>query len=121
MNMKNKALGGVIRYLCIVMLSTGAVTTFAQTDAPKTDIDYHLDFREANTLVGQQADYEAALQKYQAIEQSRGLSENLAFNIATCYYKSGQLGMARLYLERALLIDPHNPDVQNNLRVILKK
>ncbi len=86
-----------------------------------SDIDNHLKFREANDLFGETQDYQSALETYLSIENNRGLSPNLAFNIASCYYNLDELGKSRLYIEKVLLIDPQNPDAQNNLRVLLEK
>ena len=104
---------------CILLTATILMSSSikAQNTA---EIDDHLKFREANTSFGETENYEAALENYLSIESTRGSSPNLAFNIASCYYKTSQLGECRLYLERAKLMDPLNPDIQNNLRVILK-
>jgi len=111
---------GVFRFILLTTITGLAFVGGVSAQKQKQDIDFHLDFREANTLLGEQSDYQAALEKYLSIADSRGLSENLALNIATCYFKTDQMGYARLYLERALLINPHNPDARNNLKVIRK-
>jgi tetratricopeptide (TPR) repeat protein len=84
-------------------------------------IDDHLQFREANQLLVEQNQPAEALARYLELEQSRGISANLAHNIATCYLRLEQPGMARLYLERSLWMDPHHPEARNNLRILLNR
>jgi len=105
-------LGWILGFICI--------TTVLQAQV-SVDIDQHLKFREATGLFGDSQDYQGALDKFLELENEKGLTPNLAFNIASCYYKLGKYGNSRLFLERAKLMSPHNPDVQNNLKVILKK
>ncbi len=39
------------------------------------------------------------------------------YNVGSLYYKLGQPGPAVAYLEKAKRLKPHDPDIQNNLRV----
>ncbi len=82
--------------------------------------DYPADFRSGNQALGEASDPTRALEIYLEIEASRGLSTNLALNIATCHYRLQNWGHCRLYLERALLLENH-PDAKNNLRVLLNR
>ena len=84
------------------------------------DLEFHMQFKEANELFAQENDPTHALEIYLDILEKRGPSINLLGNIANCYYKLGQLGEARLYLERALLLSPNQPDIRNNYRVVLR-
>ena len=103
------------------LLLLAVLSVFNAISQEASDIDNHLKFREGNELFGVSENYQSALEKYLSIEKTRGLSPNLAFNIASCYYNLGELGKSRLYIEKVLLIDPQNPDARNNLRVLLKK
>lgn len=83
-------------------------------------LDYQADFRGANQALGEASDPAHALEIFLEIEASRGLSTNLALNIATCHYRLENWGQCRLYLERALVLENH-PDAKNNLRVLLNR
>lgn len=63
-------------------------------------------------------EYEKALSLYlQLIE--RGINNHsLYYNTANAYFKLGDTGYARLYYERALLLNPFDRDVRNNLRFL---
>ena len=90
-------------------------------DAQSPDeLDYHVQFKLANEIFAQENDPTKALGIYTEILEKRGPSINLLGNIANCFYKLGELGEARLYLEKALLIDPTQPDINNNYRVVMK-
>ena len=75
----------------------------------------------AQTLTEQAAaaynndDYEKALQLYQQAANEDGTSSELLYNIGNTYYKLDKNGMAILYYERALLLDPSNQDARSNL------
>src|SRR6186713_201914 len=56
--------------------------------------------------------YEELLSKNSALNSS-----DLLYNIGNCYYKTGQLGKAILYYERAARLSPDDEDIQFNLRL----
>jgi tetratricopeptide (TPR) repeat protein len=43
------------------------------------------------------------------------LNSEAAYNIGNCYTRLGELGEARLFFERALLLNPNNADARHNL------
>ncbi|WP_295731764.1 tetratricopeptide repeat protein [uncultured Muribaculum sp.] len=47
-----------------------------------------------------------------------GTSSNLFYNIGNSYYRQGKPGMAILYYERALRLDPSNVDARANLEFV---
>ena len=62
-------------------------------------------------------DYQSALEKYLSIEALGKTSDRLCYNIGNAYYKSGDLGRAVLYFERALKLNPGNADAVYNLEI----
>ena len=50
--------------------------------------------------------YGEAISIYQEVMQKEGVSSDLYYNMGNAYYKSGQLGKAVLFYERALLLNP---------------
>lgn len=71
-------------------------------------------FSEANTLF-QHEKYEEAIQEYLNIIDAGYESAEIYFNTGNAYFRSNKLGKARLFYERALLLDPSDEDIQANL------
>jgi tetratricopeptide (TPR) repeat protein len=69
----------------------------------------------------EQKQYENALQLFREIEKNGKVSSELYFNIGNCYYKLSQPGYAILYYERALLLNPTDPDIHYNLNLVRKQ
>lgn len=63
----------------------------------------------------QNGKYTQAISEYEKIEQSGVQSAELFYNLGNAYYKSNKIAPSIYYYERALMIDPKNEDVQNNL------
>ena len=63
-------------------------------------------------------DYAAALPLFEGVGQAFPLDANLAYNLGNCYTRLGELGEARLYFERTLLLNPNNADAEHNLQWI---
>lgn len=66
-------------------------------------------------------DFATALQAYSELEQQYGTSSSLFYNIGNCYYRMGRPGMAIVYFERALRLDPLNSDAKANLEFVNSK
>jgi tetratricopeptide (TPR) repeat protein len=94
--------------------------TEKETTERLTELDYEILFRQANEAFAETRDYNSALERYLQILEKRGPSVALLQNISNCYYQLDQIGHALLYVERALLIEPENPDLLNNKRIIFK-
>lgn len=62
-------------------------------------------------------EYTNALDAYKQIEDGGYLSAKLFYNMGNAYYKLQDDGMAILYYERALKLDPSNGDIKNNLEI----
>lgn len=70
-------------------------------------------FDKANKLYqsGKFADAQKLYQK----ELERGFSADLYYNLANCYYKQNEFGLAILNYERALKLEPMMSDAKHNL------
>lgn len=68
-----------------------------------------------------QRDYKAAATQYEQQLQSLGDHSGLLYNLASCYYQLGDLGHARLYIERSLSLDPRNSAALANRQLIISK
>ena len=63
-------------------------------------------------------DFAEATRLYLQIAEEEGTSSNLYYNLANSYYRQGKPGMAILYYERALRLDPSNDDARANLEFV---
>lgn len=73
-------------------------------------------FKEAEQLYSS-GDYNAALEKYAAIESSGKESKALYYNMGNAYFKLNKVGPSILYYERALRMSPGDEDVLFNLQL----
>ncbi len=71
-------------------------------------------FDKATTAYNE-GNYELAIDNYQQILRNGKHSANVYFNLGNSYYKSNQIGPSIYYYEKALLLDPNNPEIRNNL------
>lgn len=71
-------------------------------------------FEKANQLYNE-GNYTEAIEKYQNILDSNVHSSELYFNLANAHYKLNHIAPSVYYYEKALLINPDDKDIQNNL------
>lgn len=62
--------------------------------------------------------YALALELYNDVLDSIGVSSDLYYNIGNTYYRLGDLGHSVLWYERALQLDPTNRDARENLKFV---
>ena len=63
------------------------------------------------------SDYNGALNIYNEILAQDMVSAKLFYNMGNAYYKSGELGRAILYYNRALRLSPSDEDIRHNLSI----
>ncbi|MFA6125683.1 MAG: tetratricopeptide repeat protein [Bacteroidales bacterium] len=73
-------------------------------------------FEKANQLY-LSGDYSSAREEYQKIVNSGFESVELYYNLGNTFYKLGQIPSAILYYERALILNPKDPDIRFNLNL----
>lgn len=76
-------------------------------------------FDKANELY-RKSNFEAAVAEYEKILATGKESPELYFNLANAYYKLAKVGPSIYYYEKALLLDPNDKDIQNNLKFAQK-
>ena len=74
-------------------------------------------FTKANKAFYQK-DYDTAISGYEALVKDGLQSFELFYNLGTSYAKKGQVGKAILYFEKAKLLEPNNPMLENNLSIV---
>lgn len=62
--------------------------------------------------------FEKAAHIYEELIETSGSSADLYYNLANCYHRLGALVQARLYYERALILDPNDSSIRNNLEML---
>lgn len=62
-------------------------------------------------------DYKKAIERYTAILDRDRYSVKLYYNLANAYFKTGEIGRAILYYNKALKLAPSNDDVRYNLAI----
>src|SRR5690554_5665433 len=72
-------------------------------------------FNQANELY-QQEKYQEAIQVYEQILDNGQHSVELYYNLGNAYYKVNKIAPAIYNYEKALLLEPNNADVKNNLK-----
>ncbi len=71
-------------------------------------------FEEA-TKAYNEGDYELAIENYQHILESGSHSASLYFNLGNAYYKLKKIAPSIYYYEKALLLDPNDKEIRDNL------
>ena len=72
-------------------------------------------FENGNALY-QKGNYQRAIVAYESVLQSKKQSAELYFNIANCYYKLNKVAPAIYNYEKALVHNPNDTEIQNNLK-----
>ena len=76
-------------------------------------------FEKGNALY-QKGKYQEAITTYESLLQQKQHSAEVYFNMANCYYKLNQVAPAVYHYEKALLLDPENESIKNNLKFAQK-
>ncbi|RVU90691.1 tetratricopeptide repeat protein [Flavobacterium columnare] len=71
-------------------------------------------FEKGNDLY-QKGKYQEAIQAYENILAQGQESAELYFNLGNCYYKLNRVAPAVFNFEKALLLNPNDTEIQNNL------
>ncbi len=66
----------------------------------------------------QEGDFPGALEAYQAISEAGLESPDLYYNLGNVHFKLGESGRSILSYERALVMDPGDPDIRANLDLV---
>ncbi len=74
-------------------------------------------FHRANTTFLERK-YPEATREYEALAVQKPFSASLLYNLANTYYHQRKIGPAILNYERALWLDPRDPDIGANLRFV---
>jgi len=71
-------------------------------------------FEKANTLYNE-GQYAEAIDNYREILETEKHSADLYYNLANAHYKLNNIGPSIYYYEKALLLNPNDADIKNNM------
>ncbi len=77
-------------------------------------------FHSANRMY-QNKEYDKAVKLYEEIVTEGYEGVSLYYNLGNAYYRSGKIGYAILFYEKALKLSPGDEDIQQNLRIANSK
>jgi hypothetical protein len=95
-------------------LVAGAALLLAMV-APATRVAAQAELFEQGNRLYQQEDFAGAIEAYEAVLSAGWQSAALHYNLGNAYFKVGELGHAILGWERALALEPGDPDAIANL------
>ena len=95
-----------ILFLSIVILLVANSTLFALNEEQI--------FQQANEYFVQKQ-YDKAIESYRQLVSSGYEGTSLFYNLGNAYYRSGKIGYAILYYEKALRLSPGDEDIKHNL------
>lgn len=98
-----------------VLAFVAALTTMAGMAPAAVSAQAEL-FEQGNQLY-QQEEFQGAIDAYQAVLSAGWESAALHYNLGNAYFKAGELGRAILEWERALVLEPGDPDALANLEL----
>ncbi len=102
-------------FFILIMLLSNCGLSLQSKDLKLNDT-----FTQAVTFQ-ESGEYEKALSTYKALDSLNIQSEELFYNIGSCYFNLEKWGYARAYYEKAIKLSPRDKEVVNNLNVTLKK
>jgi len=82
--------------------------------------DKHELFEKANRLYSER-DFDSARILYKKILEHHGKNSAVMYNISNSAFRNGDIGKAILFLERARLIAPKDPDITANLNFLRRQ
>ncbi len=100
--------------LCLGLLLAGTSPTAAQPQAAQR----HFEAGNAHYAEGR---YEHAIDAYRSALETGYASGALYYNLGNAYDRTGRLGRAILYYEKALLLLPDHPPLQHSLDVARRR
>ena len=110
----------IISFVALVLTTFTAV---AQSDSTAVETLQQVEVLDNNALWNSanqayiDGDFLSAVKLYSAIENRGFYSARLYYNLGNAYFKSGELGKAILYYNRALVISPSMEDAKHNLEI----
>lgn len=107
------------RFVGVMVWLVLLAATFAfAADTPAQNTSTAVQSFAAGNAAYEAGDYAAAIDRYTEIAHDGVVHADLFYNLGNAYFKSGDLGHAVLWYERALRLEPRSDDVRANLAVV---
>lgn len=103
------------RYGLFITLMFLCLCIFSQTLGKGSKIEGAT--KEAADKLYDSEKYEEAAEYYESLIANCGVAPELYYNLGNCYYKLADIPHAILNYERALLLDPGDADIRENLAI----
>jgi hypothetical protein len=107
----------VFRFLTLLWVLGGPLAVAAASSDPESHVDH---FKLGNELFVR-GDVKAALGAYERVAPRGPVSANLFLNMGNAHFQTGNLGLAAVFYERALLLQPGHTEAERNLQTTLEK
>lgn len=104
-------------YLIVIFSLVVPLLAVFSAKAEKSDISA----LEIADVAYNSGDYSRAIEIYDSVMQREGTSASALFNLGNAYYKTGDMGRARICYERARRLAPRNKEILNNLAYLTSK
>jgi hypothetical protein len=104
---------GIVLALFLVASFGAARASVAETTAASSSQSF-----SAGNAAYEAGDYHAAIERYMEVADAGVVHRDLYYNLGNAFFKSGDMGHAVLWYERALALDPRNDDIRANLAVV---
>jgi tetratricopeptide (TPR) repeat protein len=101
----------------LILVSTLLFFALLKTGAESNTPEALVHFAKGNEFF-QNGAYEKAIESYLRVDSMGFESPALYYNLGNSFFRSNKLGKARLYFEKALLMDPSDEDITKNLEFL---
>ncbi len=103
-----------------VAANSMAATSSPEGASPAPESDRIAHFQKGNQAY-LDGDYPKAIGEYRRVLETGVFHPDLYFNLANAYYRAGQKGLAVLFYEKALDLDPSDSAANSNLAMVQKE
>lgn len=102
-------------------LAEGPAAMVPKKDAPASpNVDLATYFQKGNQAY-LEGDFSKAIAEYRRVLEAGVVNPDLYFNLGNAYYRAGQKGLAVLFYEKALDLDPSDQAAASNLTMVQKE
>jgi len=102
----------------LVLVASALAVRASEADVSAASSSLAAQTFAAGNAAYEAGDYHAAIDRYLEVANGGIVHRDLYYNLGNAFFKSGDMGHAVLWYERALQLDPRNDDIRANLGVV---